>query len=51
MIELAQPDPTKRSKPALWREIPSTGEWYTVEACPHLGGPWLYAYLVAERPA
>jgi hypothetical protein len=34
----------------LWRQITSTGAWYTVEALPFVGEPWLYMYRYAERP-
>ena len=30
----------------LWRQIPSTGGWYTVEEC----GPTLYRYVYSDDP-
>ena len=27
-----------------WRQVASTGEWWTVEALPYVGEPWLFRY-------
>lgn len=33
---------------AGFRLIASTGQWYTVEALPYVGEPWLFRYLYLE---
>lgn len=37
-------EPACRSWPPV-RLILSTGQWYTVQALPYVGEPWLFRYL------
>lgn len=33
---------------SVWRLIPSTGQYYSIEALPYVGEPWLFRYVYRE---